>query len=150
MMDIDHFKQLNDKLGHSTGDEALAHFANVIKEAKRTTDVLARYGGEEFIIILPNTLQADAIKVIERVQRKLTKQFFMHTDQHVVITFSAGVAERVDGETPEDIIPRADAALYAAKNSGRNRVVGAPIVENASPTLQIIKNSDIADEDARH
>jgi diguanylate cyclase len=150
MMDIDHFKQLNDKLGHSTGDEALAHFANVIKEAKRTTDVLARYGGEEFIIILPNTLQADAIKVIERVQRKLTKQFFMHTDQHVVITFSAGVAERVEGETPEDIIPRADAALYTAKTSGRNRVVGAPIVEKASLPLQLTENIDIASEDARH
>ncbi|MGJ8620443.1 MAG: GGDEF domain-containing protein [Methylophilaceae bacterium] len=150
MMDIDRFKQLNDKLGHTTGDEALAHFANVIKEAKRTTDVLARYGGEEFIIILPNTAQIDAIKVIERVQRKLTKQFFMHSDQHIVITFSAGVAERVEGETPEEIIPRADAALYTAKNSGRNRVVGAPIVEVAPLPPQATQSTNASKDDARH
>ncbi len=150
MMDIDHFKQLNDKLGHSTGDEALAHFANVIKDAKRTTDVLARYGGEEFIIILPNTMQADAIKVIERVQRKLTKQFFMHSDQHIVITFSAGVAERIEGESPEQIIPRADAALYAAKNSGRNRVVGAPMADLKSIPTQLPNHKEIANDDARH
>lgn len=125
MMDIDHFKKLNDTLGHSTGDEALAHFANIIKEVKRTTDVLARYGGEEFIIILPNTVQSDGIKVIERVQRELTKNFFMHSDEHVVITFSAGVAQRFENEIPDDIIPRADAALYEAKSSGRNRVLGA-------------------------
>jgi diguanylate cyclase len=150
MMDIDHFKQLNDKLGHSTGDEALAHFASVIKDAKRTTDVLARYGGEEFIIILPNTMQADAIKVIERVQRKLTKQFFMHSDQHIVITFSAGVAERIEGETPEEIIPRADAALYSAKNSGRNRVIGAPITETTPTPTKIEKSVGITVDDARH
>lgn len=130
MMDIDHFKKLNDTLGHSTGDEALTHFANVIKEVKRTTDVLARYGGEEFIIILPNTAQSDGIKVIERVQRELTKNFFMHSDEHVVITFSAGVAQRFENEIPDDIIPRADAALYEAKSSGRNRVLGskAPLI----------------------
>jgi diguanylate cyclase len=150
MMDIDHFKKINDQLGHSTGDQALAHFADVIKTVKRSTDVLARYGGEEFIIILPNTEQSDAIKVIERVQRKLTKQFFMHSNQHIVITFSAGVAQRLNGELPNDIIPRADAALYAAKNTGRNRVVGAPITEtdNSNPTLGMTLDSPI--EDARH
>jgi len=125
MMDIDHFKKINDVLGHSTGDETLTHFAKIIKEVKRTTDVLARYGGEEFIIILPNTEQEDAVKVIERVQRKLTKEFFMHSDERVVITFSAGVAKRIGKETPGEIIPRADAALYAAKNAGRNRVIAA-------------------------
>lgn len=130
MMDIDHFKKLNDSLGHSTGDEALAHFAKIIKEVKRTTDVLARYGGEEFIIILPNTMQDDAIKVIERVQRELTKKFFMHSDKRVVITFSAGVAQRIGNESPKDIIPRADAALYEAKNAGRNRVTGATEIDN--------------------
>lgn len=125
MMDIDHFKKLNDALGHSTGDVALAHFVKVIKAVKRATDVVARYGGEEFIIILPNTEQEDAVKVIERVQRKLTKAFFMHSDERVVITFSAGIAQRIGTESPDEIIPRADAALYAAKNAGRNRVVAA-------------------------
>jgi diguanylate cyclase len=126
MMDIDHFKKLNDKLGHTTGDEALTHFAKIVKNVKRSTDVLARYGGEEFIIILPATAQDDAIKVIQRVQRELTKNFFMHQDDRVLITFSAGVAERLPGEAAESVVPRADAALYEAKNTGRNRVVGAP------------------------
>jgi len=150
MMDIDHFKKINDQLGHGTGDEALAHFANVIKAVKRTTDVLARYGGEEFIIILPNTEQNDAIKVIERVQRKLTKQFFMHSDQHIVITFSAGVAQRHNGELPDAIIPRADAALYEAKNSGRNRVVGAPIVDQKNLNVNTISLPESITEDHRH
>jgi len=125
MMDIDHFKKLNDSLGHSTGDQALTHFARVIKDVLRTTDVLARYGGEEFIIILPATPQDEAIKVVTRVQRELTKNFFMHRNERVLITFSAGIAERKSGETPEDLIPRADAALYQAKHTGRNRVIGA-------------------------
>ncbi|MFM9834775.1 MAG: GGDEF domain-containing protein [Methylophilaceae bacterium] len=125
MMDIDHFKKLNDKFGHSKGDEALTHFAKVIKDVKRSTDVLARYGGEEFIIILPGTKQEEAINVITRVQRELTKNLFMSNDERVLITFSAGVAERAPGEKAESIVPRADAALYQAKQSGRNRVVGA-------------------------
>ena len=127
MMDIDHFKKLNDKLGHTTGDEALAHFANIVKNVKRSTDVLARYGGEEFIIILPATPLDDAVKVVQRVQRELTKNFFMHKDDRILITFSAGVAERMPDESPESIIPRADAALYEAKKTGRNRVIGATI-----------------------
>jgi diguanylate cyclase len=132
MMDIDHFKKLNDKFGHSKGDEALTHFAKVIKDVKRTTDVLARYGGEEFIIILPSTSQEEAINVITRVQRELTKNLFMNNDERVLITFSAGVAQRDPGEKAESIVPRADAALYEAKQSGRNRVVGAisPSVSN--------------------
>lgn len=130
MMDIDHFKKLNDSLGHNTGDEALTHFAKVVKGVKRSTDVLARYGGEEFIIILPNTVESDAISVIERVQRALTKQFFMHSNEKVVITFSGGVAQRMPEEKPESIIPRADAALYEAKNSGRNRVIGAQSISD--------------------
>ncbi|HSH73341.1 MAG TPA: GGDEF domain-containing protein [Methylophilaceae bacterium] len=125
MMDIDHFKKLNDNLGHSTGDQALTHFVRVIKDVLRTTDVLARYGGEEFIIILPATPQDEAIRVVTRVQRELTKNFFMHRNERVLITFSAGIAERKPGETPESLIPRADAALYQAKHTGRNQVIGA-------------------------
>lgn len=132
MLDIDHFKKLNDTLGHTTGDEALTHLVKVLKEVLRTTDVLARYGGEEFIIILPDTPQDEAVKVITRVQRELTKNFFMHNNERVLITFSAGVAERVGDETPEVLIPRADAALYKAKHSGRNRVIAA---ENFPETL---------------
>lgn len=125
MLDIDHFKKLNDTLGHATGDQALSHLAKVLKDVLRPTDVLARYGGEEFVIILPATVQAEAVKVITRVQRELTKNFFMHNNERVLITFSAGVAERKAGESADDLIPRADVALYQAKHSGRNRVVGA-------------------------
>jgi diguanylate cyclase len=132
MLDIDHFKKLNDSLGHATGDQALTHLVKVLKDVLRPTDVLARFGGEEFIIILPATPQDEAIKAVMRVQRELTKNFFMHNNERVLITFSAGVAERSLGETAESLIPRADAALYEAKHSGRNRVVGAANNESVS------------------
>lgn len=125
MMDIDHFKKINDNLGHVTGDEALTYFVKIIKDVLRTTDVIARYGGEEFIIILPATPEDEAVGVITRVQRELTKNFFMHKNERVLITFSAGVAQRKPGETPESLIPRADAALFIAKQNGRNQVIAA-------------------------
>lgn len=125
MIDIDHFKKINDTMGHSTGDVALAHLAKVVKGVLRSTDVLARYGGEEFVILLPGSKQSDAVNVITNVQRDLTKNFFMHNNDRVLITFSAGVTERLTGETIDAVLPRADAALYEAKQAGRNRVVGA-------------------------
>ncbi|MDP1765301.1 MAG: GGDEF domain-containing protein [Methylotenera sp.] len=126
MLDIDHFKKINDTMGHSTGDVALAHLAKVVKSVLRSTDILARYGGEEFVILLPGSKQADAVNVITGVQRDLTKNFFMHNSERVLITFSAGVSERITGEGIDAVLPRADAALYLAKQTGRNRVVGAP------------------------
>lgn len=125
MIDIDHFKKINDTMGHSTGDVALAHLAKVVKGILRSTDVLARYGGEEFVILLPGSKQDDAVNVIAGVQRGLTKDFFMHNSERVLITFSAGVSERMIGEGIDAVLPRADAALYLAKKAGRNRVVGA-------------------------
>ena len=125
MIDIDHFKKINDTMGHSTGDVALAHLAKVVKSILRSTDVLARYGGEEFVILLPGSKQDDAVNVIAGVQRDLTKNFFMHNSERVLITFSAGVSERMTGESVDAVLPRADAALYLAKQTGRNRVVGA-------------------------
>lgn len=127
MLDIDHFKKINDTMGHSTGDIALAHLAKVVKSILRSTDVLARYGGEEFVILLPGSKQNDAVNVVAGIQRDLTKNFFLHNNERVLITFSAGVAERVTGEDIDSVLPRADAALYIAKQSGRNRVVGAEI-----------------------
>jgi len=125
MMDIDHFKKLNDTLGHDTGDVALAHLAKVTKSTLRPTDVLARYGGEEFIIILPETEQGEALQVMTRVQRELTRQFFLHNNERVLMTFSAGVSQRQAGESPEAVMKRADLALYQAKQAGRNRVIAA-------------------------
>ena len=125
MIDIDHFKKINDTLGHSAGDVALAHLAKVVKSVIRSTDVLARYGGEEFTIILPGTKEVDAIEVVKGVQRDLTKNFFLNNNERVLITFSAGVAERFSGETVDEVLSRADTALYQAKQTGRNRVVSA-------------------------
>lgn len=122
LLDIDHFKKLNDSLGHQAGDEALRHLARVVKGMLRPTDTLARYGGEEFLILLPNTGDEEAMEVLRRVQRALTKQFFLHDNERVLITFSAGVSERQAGEDAGAMIARADAAMYRAKQSGRNRV----------------------------
>ena len=100
MLDIDHFKRLNDTYGHDTGDEALMHLVRVVKEALRPTDVIARFGGEEFVIILPDTGLDEAVEVMTRVQRQLTKNFFMHDNQRLLITFSAGVALRGTAKVP--------------------------------------------------
>ena len=126
LIDIDNFKQLNDTLGHQGGDEALVHLTRVIKEALRPSDSVARYGGEEFLIILPNTGIQEAMETLERLQRELTKKFFMHNNERKLITFSAGVALRAEGEDKEDLIGRADKAMYHAKLTGKNRVVAAP------------------------
>lgn len=125
LLDIDNFKQLNDTLGHQGGDEALIHLTKVIKETLRPSDSVARYGGEEFLIILPDTGMQTAMEILERLQRELTKKFFMHNNERKLITFSAGVALRAEHEDKEDLIGRADKAMYHAKKTGKNRVVAA-------------------------
>jgi diguanylate cyclase len=125
MLDIDNFKQLNDSLGHQTGDQALMHLTQVVKNTLRPSDSVGRYGGEEFIIILPNTDSKAGVEAIQRLQRSLTKNFFMHKNERVLVTFSAGVAMRGDNEEAEDIIGRADKAMYKAKQAGKNRVEAA-------------------------
>ncbi len=122
VLDVDNFKALNDRCGHQTGDEALIHLVKVAKEELRLTDHIARIGGEEFLIILPNTPVAEAVQIITRLQRSLTKKYFLDNNERVLITFSAGVAERRADETQEALIARADSAMYEAKHSGKNRV----------------------------
>ena len=123
LLDIDNFKSLNDSLGHQAGDNALVHLANTIKQMVRPTDSVARYGGEEFVIVLPNTPIDEAQKVLVRLQRELTKRFFLYESSKVFITFSAGVAEKRANEEREVLLQRADAAMYQAKKTGKNRVV---------------------------
>ena len=125
MLDIDNFKKINDTYGHTTGDGALIHLVSVIKKTLRSMDVVARYGGEEFAIIMPETNLNDAADTMMRVQRELTKHFFMAGEQRILITFSAGVAERHPSEDQQTLIIRADKAMYRAKTSGKNRVITA-------------------------
>lgn len=125
LLDVDNFKSLNDTYGHQTGDDALVHLARVIRETMRPHDTLARYGGEEFLIILPDTKLTDAVSALTRLQRELTKRFFLHKNEKLLITFSAGVTAFRNGEQRNEAIARADAAMYQAKKSGKNRVVSA-------------------------
>lgn len=125
LFDIDYFKRLNDTYGHDAGDEALIHLVRVVKETLRPTDVIARFGGEEFVIILPETGVDEGVKTMTRLQRELTKKFFLHKNEKVLITFSAGIALRQPAELADAIISRADQALYKAKAAGRNRVFAA-------------------------
>jgi diguanylate cyclase len=125
MLDLDDFKKLNDTHGHLAGDEALVHLVKVVKETLRTMDVIARFGGEEFLIMLPDTPLEEATQTVTRVQRELTKQLFMHNNERLLITFSAGVALRAPNEDQQSLIKRADDALLKAKRAGKNRVVAA-------------------------
>jgi diguanylate cyclase len=124
-LDIDNFKKLNDQLGHAAGDAALVHFASVIRETIRPHDTLARYGGEEFVIVLPDTPIEEAEKALIRLQRELTKHFFLNNNEKVLITFSAGVTDIRDDDDEESAVKRADEAMYQAKQTGKNRVVMA-------------------------
>nr|WP_295772629.1 GGDEF domain-containing protein [Rhodoferax sp.] len=125
LLDIDNFKKLNDTMGHATGDIALAHLAKVARECMRPQDTLARYGGEEFVILLPDTPLDKGIEAMTRLQRELTKKFFLAGTEKILITFSAGVAQLAPDETGGDAIKRADKAMYLAKRAGKNRVLGA-------------------------
>jgi len=133
LLDIDNFKKLNDQQGHQAGDDALIHLVNVVKDTLRPSDVIARYGGEEFIVLLPETLLTEATSVMRRVQRELTKRFFLHNNERLLITFSAGVTRFVQGESQESAIERADQAMYEAKKAGKNQVV---VAEAGKPSME--------------
>jgi len=124
LLDIDNFKKLNDRHGHEAGDKALIHLANVARQCMRPNDTLARYGGEEFVILMPDTTLEDGIEAMTRLQRELTKKFFLSGKEKILITFSAGVAQLEANEEGTDAIGRADRAMYLAKRAGRNRVIG--------------------------
>ena len=123
LLDVDDFKKLNDRLGHTVGDAALVHLVRVVRECMRPSDSLARYGGEEFVILMPDTPLDEAMKAMSRLQRELTRNFFLSNNEKILITFSAGVAQLATGESQEDAYQRADAAMYLAKRAGKNRVL---------------------------
>lgn len=122
LIDLDSFKSINDKLGHAGGDEVLRTYARKVLSIFRHHDMVARYGGEEFAILLPNTANEGAFAAISKVQKRVAETSFDYNAQLInVPTFSAGIALYKPGETPTDLIERADTALYRAKRLGRNR-----------------------------
>lgn len=139
MMDIDFFKRVNDAYGHATGDKVLAYIGEVLQERFRRTDICGRYGGEELCVWMPATKEAGALKVAEEIRATIEKKVFTHEDVTFSVTISIGVACMCTSEPEdfEDLLNQADAAMYEAKNTGRNRVCvyrkepeGSPVRES--------------------
>jgi len=116
IFDIDNFKQLNDSRGHLYGDQVLQELAAILEDSARETDIVARYGGEEFVVIMPQTDLQGACVFADRMRERVAEQ--------LEITISGGVSLVLDEDTEQSLLARADSALYAAKESGRNRIHG--------------------------
>jgi len=124
LLDVDHFKDVNDTYGHQKGDEILIAFAALLKKACRANDIAARYGGEEFLMILPQSNAQGAFKIAERVREEMMKISFTGNESNFAVTVSCGVAEfNKDYESINKLITVADRALYEAKNGGRNKTI---------------------------
>ena len=124
LLDVDHFKDVNDTYGHQKGDEILIAFAALLKKACRTNDIAARYGGEEFVMVLPQSNAQGAFKIAERVREEMMKISFTGNESNFAVTVSCGVAEfNKDYESINKLIAAADQALYKAKNGGRNKTI---------------------------
>jgi two-component system, cell cycle response regulator len=139
MVDIDHFKKLNDTYGHQSGDDALRHFSALLTKEVRPGDLPARYGGEEFAVILPNADRRDVFAVAERLRTLIAAQDIeIQNNQKVKVTASLGCATfPVDAETEDSLMAQADAALYKAKQGGRNRVCLAKQERSVSQNLAL-------------
>jgi len=126
MIDLDHFKQVNDNFGHAIGDQVLQDVARLIEDAIRSGDTAVRYGGEEFCVVLPGASEAIARRVAERIRASTETTEWSHESKGSQVTVSIGVATLAPNEEAPHWLERADAALYLAKRDGRNRVVTAP------------------------
>lgn len=135
VFDLDHFKQLNDTHGHLAGDRALAMVGRVLKDALRAGDIACRYGGEEFLLIFPDTTLAGCVRAVENLRRKITDSIIKvgASDLHLSASFGVSAVEPSEDD-PSGPILRADAAMYEAKRSGRNRVVAAAVPAPGSRT----------------
>jgi diguanylate cyclase (GGDEF)-like protein len=122
VLDIDHFKKINDAFGHPAGDAVLKHVASLVKGQARATDCLCRVGGEEFAIVLPQTRLSLGLELAESIRAAVQGSVCEFGGTPIPATLSLGVAELTAGETPESLYQRADERLYAAKHGGRNRV----------------------------
>ena len=125
MIDLDHFKRVNDTHGHAAGDAALMQVARVLTEAVRASDVVCRYGGEEFLVLAPETNAEGALALGEKIRAAATARLFGDGAAAFPLTFSVGAAQLGPGESAHDMVVRADNALYHAKEAGRNRVEAA-------------------------
>ncbi|KIZ40652.1 MULTISPECIES: GGDEF domain-containing protein [Rhodopseudomonas] len=125
LIDLDLFKQINDTHGHPTGDEVLRTFAITIFANIRNIDKFGRYGGEEFLLVMPNTSNDEAVDMLERLRAIVAELDWSAFSVGMSVTISAGVATLAADESPDAILARADNALYAAKNRGRNRIASA-------------------------
>lgn len=120
MIDVDHFKQLNDKFGHLAGDAMLRNLAKLLDKTLRDTDLITRYGGEEFVAVLPGTDLHHARLAGERIRNAIEYSRVSFDGMELGVTISVGVTEALPNDTPETFLNRADQALYEAKNAGRN------------------------------
>ena len=120
MLDVDHFKRFNDRYGHQVGDEVLRGIAGVLRQTMRGMDMAARYGGEEFVVTLPGTSVDDACQAGERYRQAIEKARFRYDGKELSVTVSVGVAQLLASEQPAILLRRADQALYASKQAGRN------------------------------
>lgn len=121
MIDIDHFKRINDSYGHTIGDQVLFQLANILQESIRDPDTVGRYGGEEFLVVLPNTRLRDAAEQAARLCKRI-RETDINIGEMIRMTISIGTAEYKHGqETWQKFLSRADLALYESKNSGRDR-----------------------------
>jgi diguanylate cyclase len=120
LVDVDHFKKLNDLHGHVAGDQVLAAIGRALRGAIRREDSVARYGGEEFAVLLPNTTLEQAVRVGQKVREAVARVVVAHNGHQISVTASGGLASIVMNERAETLIQRADSALYAAKGAGRN------------------------------
>lgn len=133
LLDIDHFKQLNDRYGHQFGDQVLRRVGELLGASVYDTDFVARYGGEEFVVVLPRAEPAGALRKAEAIRQALEAERFPRGFETVRVTVSIGVAHFPrDAQSGEELLGRADAAMYAAKSQGRNRVVDCDALRKGS------------------
>lgn len=133
LLDIDHFKQFNDRWGHEVGNKALVQVAGLINTAIRKLDIACRFGGEEFVLLLPNTDLPQAVRVAQRLRDTIANSPLHHEEKAIGLTASLGVEEfrARDRDSPESLIKRVDIWLYQAKHSGRNLVAHPPFTHNS-------------------